>query len=169
MRGCEAFCPDGTHAVLEALAYALDEAAEGTTRHVDVVLHRDRSLEVVDDGRGTDTRPDDSGVLHVKPVMATRDLRFFDAEAPPLLADGLPRRGMSVVTALADRLVHENRRVDGVGFRVAYERGVPEPLAGVDHTGTSVRWWGLGTTDRLDELVALAASGSGAEVRVRRS
>lgn len=164
-------CPDGTHAVLEVLAYALDEAAEGTTRSIDVVLHADGSVEVVDDGRGTDTRPDEHGVLHVKPVMATRDLRFFDAEDPPRLADGRPRRGMSVVTAASSRLVHENRRADGVGFRAEYAAGLPvsvEPLERFEGTGTSVRWWGASASDALERCIGLAAVGSVASVRVRR-
>src|SRR5690606_27939156 len=47
-----------------------------------------------------------------KPVMATKDLRFFDTPSE-ILPDGFPRRGMSVVAALSDWLVHTNRRVEG--------------------------------------------------------
>lgn len=136
---------DVVHLVLEVLAYALDEAREGTTSLVDVVLHPDDSIEVVDDGRGTDTRRDADGVPVVKPVMATRDLRFFDAAEPPELPDGLPRRGMSVVTALSAWLVHENRRVEG-GWSCRYEHGLPvgPPIMLSDdpdgRTGTSVRF-----------------------------
>lgn len=72
-----------SHAVLEVLAYAVDEARDGTTTRVDVVLHADGSVEVADDGRGTDTRLDASGTPVVKPVMATPDLRFLDADEPP--------------------------------------------------------------------------------------
>lgn len=47
-------------------------------------------------GRGTDTRFDSRGVAVKKPVMATRDPRFFDHPD-----HGYPRRGMSVVAALS--------------------------------------------------------------------
>ncbi|RYJ00941.1 MAG: ATP-binding protein, partial [Actinomycetales bacterium] len=60
-----------THLVLEVVEYALDEAREGATTRVDVVRHGDGSIEVVDDGRGTDTRLDVHGIPMVKPVMAT--------------------------------------------------------------------------------------------------
>ncbi len=158
--------------MLEVLAYALDEATEGLTRRIDVVLHGDGSVEVVDDGRGTDTRPDASGVLHVKPIMATADLRFFSAEDPPVLADGRDRRGLSVVAALSPRLEHENRRPDGVGFRARYAHGepvgAPVPLTVVEGTGTSVRWWGDEVDrDRLERLVVRAATASPAVVQLR--
>jgi len=54
---------------------------------------RGRSVSVADDGRGTDTRLDDRGEPLRKPIMSTRDLRFFDVPDPPLLPDGHPRRG----------------------------------------------------------------------------
>ena len=85
--------------------YALDEAREGATTRVDVVLRADGSVEVRDDGRGTDTRLDAAGVPVVKPVMATRDLRFFDVPSAPVLGDGAPRSGISVVCALSAMLL----------------------------------------------------------------
>lgn len=134
-----------SHAVLEVLAYAVDEAREGSTTRVHVVLHPDGSVEVADDGRGTDTRLDATGTPVVKPVMATPDLRFFDAAEPPLLDDGLPRRGMSTVTSVCTWLVHHNRRVEG-GWSRRYEHGAPVgppvvvPLDPELGTGTSVRF-----------------------------
>jgi topoisomerase-4 subunit B len=113
------------HLVLEVLAYALDEAAEGATRTIDVVVPGDGSVVVRDDGRGTDTRRDDDGTWIVKPVMATRDLRFFGVPDAPVLADGLPRWGMSVVAALSERLVHTNVRVEGA-WTATYRCGVPD-------------------------------------------
>ena len=57
---------------------------------------------VADNGRGTDTRYDERGEPVRKPVMATKDLRFFDTAGAELLPDGHPRRGMSVVAALSE-------------------------------------------------------------------
>lgn len=102
------------HQILEVLAYADDEAAAlGRTGHAVVRVTADGMAAIPDDGRGTDTRRDEHGDIVRKPVMATRDIRFFDAPSPPLLPDGLPRRGMSTVSALTSLLVHENHRRDG--------------------------------------------------------
>lgn len=130
------------HQILEVLAYADDEAAAlGRKGRVVVDVADDGLVSVRDDGRGTDTRRDAAGRIVRKPVMATRDVRFFGAEHPPLLPDGLPRRGISTVAALSSILVHENRRHDG-GWTQEYRRGVPSstlrelPLTA--DTGTTV-------------------------------
>ncbi len=130
-----------THLVLEVLAYADDEAESLGRRGRVVVILRSSEVEVADDGRGTDTRRDGRGRPVRKPVMATRDVRFFDAGTPPLLPDGLPRRGMSTVSAVSPLLLHENRRADG-SWSQAYVHGIPqEELRGgppADRTGTTV-------------------------------
>lgn len=132
------------HLVLEVLAYAADEAEDrggGTSR---VTLGNDGSVSVADDGRGTDTRVDEHGRPVRKPVMATQDVRFFDDPGAPLLSDGHPRRGMSVVAALSDRLVHHNRRADGA-WTQEYREGLPVtdlvPVGTDATTGTTVTFW----------------------------
>ena len=113
------------HLVLEVLAYADDEAEATGRRGRVTVTVRGTDVEVEDDGRGTDTRRDEQGRPVRKPVMATRDVRFFDAEQPPVLPDGRPRRGMSTVAAVSPLLVHENRRAEGA-WRQTYRYGRPD-------------------------------------------
>ncbi|MFT4109848.1 hypothetical protein [Propionicimonas sp.] len=133
------------HLVLEVLAYADDEAHElGRTGHCTILLGPEESVSVSDDGRGTDTRRRPGGTVVRKPIMSSRDLRFFDATDPVRLSDGLPRRGISVVAALSDWLVHLNRRSDGA-WEQRYEHGLP--LAALAErsdqggiTGTTVRF-----------------------------
>ena len=141
-----------THLVLEVLAYAAEEAeAQGRTGRARVVRHADGSVSVADDGRGTDTRVDASGAPVRKPVMATRDVRFFDRADAPLLADGLPRAGMSTVAALSEVLDHTNRRLEGA-WTQRYVHGVPaSALDGVAPDGTT------GTTVRFRPDAALVA------------
>ncbi|ANY10703.1 hypothetical protein [Pseudonocardia sp. HH130630-07] len=132
------------HLVLEVVAYAADEAESlGRRGRCLVRLHPDGSVLVADDGRGTDTRLDTAGAVVRKPIMATRDLRFFDADAPPLLGDGHARRGISVVAALSTSLVHVNRRCDGA-WSQTYRDGLPVgdlvEVAGDGTTGTAVRF-----------------------------
>ncbi|SCK11510.1 DNA gyrase subunit B [Streptomyces sp. WMMB 714] len=144
-RDPERFAPGGPgHLVLECVAYAADEAAASRAGgHCMITLHGDGSVSVADDGRGTDTRVDERGETVKKPVMATKDLRLFDSPDPERLPDGFARRGMSVVAALSEWLVHTNRRLDGA-WTQRYEQGLPasglEPLQADGTTGTLVRF-----------------------------
>ncbi|MFC9499835.1 ATP-binding protein [Streptomyces sp. NPDC056982] len=139
-----AFAPGGTvHLILEVVAYAADEAESGNGRHCRITLFPDGSVAVADDGRGTDTRRDEHGHIVKKPVMATKDLRFFDHFDAPSLPDAHVRRGMSVVAALSTWLVHTNRRLNG-SWTQRYEHGVPttdlQPIADDSMTGTTVHF-----------------------------
>jgi DNA gyrase subunit B len=100
-------------------------------------------VSVADDGRGTDTRHDAAGQPVKKPVMATRDLRFFDAADPPLLPDGHPRRGISTLAALSTWLVHTSRRSTGA-WTQRYEHDIPVtgliPIPAPGSTGTTVHF-----------------------------
>ncbi|MEE1796532.1 ATP-binding protein [Streptomyces sp. BE308] len=143
-RGSAEFAPGGPgHLVLEIVAYAADEAASRGGGRCVVTLHADGSVSVKDDGRGTDTRVDEHGHVVKKPVMATKDLRFFDLPEAERLPDGHPRRGMSVVAALSEWLIHTNRRLNGSWSR-RYEHGVPvtdlRPVEADGTTGTCVRF-----------------------------
>ncbi|MCX4545931.1 ATP-binding protein [Streptomyces sp. NBC_01565] len=139
-----AYAPGGIrHLILEVVAYAADEAESQGGGSWTVTFHADGSVSVADDGRGTDTRFDAHGRPVKKPVMATKDLRFFDHPEAQLLADGHPRRGMSVVAALSEWLVHTNRRAGGAWVQ-RYEHGVPTtgltPIPDDGTTGTVVRF-----------------------------
>jgi topoisomerase IV subunit B len=129
------------HLILEVLAYAADEArAPGRDGRGIVTLHADGSVSVADDDRGTDTRVDAAGRVVKKPVMGTKDLRFFDDPDAETLPDGHAPRGMSVVTALSEWLIHTNRRTGG-SWTQRYEHGVPTtdptPVADDGRTGTT--------------------------------
>lgn len=130
------------HLLLEALAYPAEEAEQQGGGTCDVRLLPDGSVLVADDGRGTAVVLGDGGPLR-KPVMATRDVRFFDGAGATLLPDGLPRRGMSVVAALSSWLEHTNRRHEGA-WTQRYEHGVPVsdlvPVPSDGSTGTTVHF-----------------------------
>ncbi|MEV8524362.1 ATP-binding protein [Streptomyces sp. NPDC052000] len=139
-----AFAPGGLrHLILEVIAYAADEAECTGGGHCRITLHADGSVAVADDGRGTDTRLDEHGHLVKKPVMATKDLRFFDQPDTPRLPDEHPRRGMSTVAALSTWLVHTNRRHSG-SWTQRYEHGIPttdlKPITDDRTTGTVVHF-----------------------------
>lgn len=75
--------------------------------------------------------------------MSTKDLRFFDQDEPTLLPDGNPRRGVSVVAALSDWLIHTNWRPGGA-WEQRYREGVPTgPLQEIPSSarqGTTVHY-----------------------------
>ena len=139
------YVPGGlVHLILEVVAYPEDEAESAGHRGAcTVTLHTDGSVAIEDNGRGTDTRVDEHGQLIKKPIMATQDLRFFANPATPLLPDGNPRRGMSVVAALSDWLVHTNRRLNG-SWTQRYEHGLPvtdlDAIPAGATTGTTVHF-----------------------------
>lgn len=135
------FAPGGpVHLLLEVLAYPADEAAVlGGGRCLVTILPD--GFRVADEGRGTATVRDEAGRAVRKPVMATADLRFFATTDPPLLPDGHPRRGMSVVAALSERLEHTNERAEGA-WTQRYRHGEPDDdlqeLAPTGRTGTTI-------------------------------
>jgi len=140
----ETFAPDGiAHLILEVIAYAADEAESLAAGTCVVTLHNDGSVSVTDDGRGTETRYDRNGRPIKKPVMATKDIRYFEFPDAQELPDGRPRRGISVVAALSDWLVHTNRRHNG-SWTQRYERGMPvtdlHSIPDNGTTGTTVRF-----------------------------
>ncbi|GAA4984787.1 hypothetical protein GCM10023317_09490 [Actinopolymorpha pittospori] len=138
------FAPTGAiHLSLEVLAYVADEAACGHGGGCRVSLFPDGSISIADDGRGTDTRRDPNGLVVKKPVLSSKDIRFFDSPRAQLLPDGHSRRGMSVVAALSGWLVHVNRRDEG-SWSQRYEHGVPVtdllPISDDEATGTTVHF-----------------------------
>jgi topoisomerase IV subunit B len=162
----EVFAPDGIrHLILEVVAYAADEAGHNGAGQCVVALHGDGSVSVADSGRGTAVRVDDQGTAVKKPVMSTKDLRFFDSPDAELLPDGHPRRGMSVVAALSEWLVHVNRRLEGAWMQ-RYEHGIPstglEPAGADGMTGTTVHFSvngpAAGDPPTGEELAGLIAS-----------
>jgi topoisomerase IV subunit B len=138
------FAPTGVlHLILEVVAYAADEAAHIGGGRCSVSGCADGSIVVADHGRGTDTRLQGDGHAIKKPVISTRDLRFFTAANRVTLPDGHQRFGMSVVAALSEWLVHVNRRSEGA-WQQRYERGLPvtelTPVASDGSYGTTVQF-----------------------------
>ena len=140
------FAPSGVlHLILEVLAYSVDEAGKNLVDAQSVVtLHADNSVSISDNGSGTDARYDGSGNSSVSQVMALKDPRFFDSPGTELLSDGFSRRGISVVTALSDWLIH-TKISNNNAWGQRYEEGVPltgqVDVAGeADTTGTTVQF-----------------------------
>jgi topoisomerase-4 subunit B len=134
------------HLAFEAIDNSVDEAIMGFANAVDVILHKDNSLEVIDNGRGmpTDIHPEEkvSGVeliltrLHAGAKFSDKNYKF---------SGGLHGVGISVVNALSLELTVVVKR-DGKVYQMRFENGEPvAKLKIIDtakprETGTSIRF-----------------------------
>lgn len=135
------------HLGQEVIDNSVDEALSGFANQIDVILHKDNSLEVVDNGRGmpVDIHSTEkmSGVeliltkLHAGGKFSSKNYTF---------SGGLHGVGISVVNALSERVEITIKR-GGEIYTIAFANGVKvEDLKVVGtcpkrQTGTTVRFY----------------------------
>jgi len=135
------------HLAQEVIDNSIDEAVAGHARLVQVILHADNSIEVIDDGRGmpVDIHPEE-GVPGVEVIMTRLHAGGKFSNKNYQFSGGLHGVGISVVNALSSRLEVKIRR-NAIEYAIAFEHGLKvEDLSeigtvGKRNTGTTVRFW----------------------------
>lgn len=134
------------HLAQEVIDNSVDEALAGHARQIDVVLYKDNSLSVTDDGRGmpVDIHPE-QGVSGVELILCKLHAGGKFSNDNYSYSGGLHGVGVSVVNALSKLLEVQVRR-DGQVFRIGFADGDKvSDLEVVDtcgkrNTGTTVRF-----------------------------
>ncbi len=135
------------HLAQEVIDNSVDEALAGHARNLQVILHTDQSLEVVDDGRGmpVDIHPEEGipGVeliftrLHAGGKFSSKNYEF---------SGGLHGVGISVVAVILKKKEVRVRR-DGEEHQMTFRDGFKATdlevigTVGKRNTGTSIRFW----------------------------
>jgi DNA gyrase subunit B len=129
------------HLVYEVVDNSIDEALAGYCSKVEVIIRKDNSITVIDDGRGIPVDMHESGLPAVELVLTKLHAGGKFGGEGYKVSGGLHGVGVSVVNALSEWLNVEVKR-DGKIHQIKFARGiVVSPLTTIgstEETGTKV-------------------------------
>jgi topoisomerase-4 subunit B len=135
------------HLAQEVVDNSVDEAIAGHANKIDVVLHRDGSLSVSDNGRGmpVDKHPEE-GIPGVEVILTRLHAGGKFSSKNYQFSGGLHGVGVSVVNALSSKLIVEVKR-DGAVYSMSFRNGAATSklkktgTVGKRNTGTVIHFW----------------------------
>ncbi len=135
------------HLAQEVIDNSVDEAIAGHASKIDVVLFKDGSVSVTDDGRGmpVDIHPEE-GIPGVEVILTRLHAGGKFSNKNYEFSGGLHGVGVSVVNALSSRVDVEVRR-DGAVFEMSFQHGAKTKklkktgTVGKRNTGTKIHFW----------------------------
>jgi DNA gyrase subunit B len=146
---------DGLHHLVYEIVYnSIDEAMAGFCDLIQVFIHKDNSVTVIDNGRGipVDIHPE-KGISALEVVMTTLHAGGKFGSGAYSVSSGLHGVGASVVSALSKWMRAQVRR-DGKVWQQEYKIGVRQAdvksVGKTDQTGTTVTF--MADNDIFEEI-----------------
>ncbi|HLS49839.1 MAG TPA: ATP-binding protein, partial [Actinomycetaceae bacterium] len=153
------------HCLWEIIDNAVDETLEGHGNEIDVILHRDGSVEVRDNGRGIPVDMVDAvGLSGVEVVFTKLHAGGKFGGSSYAASGGLHGVGASVVNALSQRLDVEVDR-DGKTHRMSFRRGEPGTFADNGQRDPDATFAAFTESSELEIIGKVAKKRTGTRVR----
>lgn len=129
------------HLVYEVVDNSVDEALAGYATHIEVTIHEDNSVTVVDDGRGIPTGMHESGMPAVELVLTKLHAGGKFGGGGYKVSGGLHGVGISVVNALSEWTrvqVSQNGIIQEIDFARGIKISNLHQIGTTKSTGTTV-------------------------------
>ncbi|SEM48493.1 topoisomerase-4 subunit B [Ligilactobacillus sp. WC1T17] len=136
------------HLVYEIVDNAVDEALSGYGKEIDVTIHKDDSITVVDYGRGMPVGMHAMGIPTVEVIFTILHAGGKFGQGGYKTSGGLHGVGASVVNALSERLTVNTVR-DGIEYEEDFENG-GHPIGTLRKIGKTNRPSGTKVTFKPD-------------------